>query len=65
VTWVDGGENRPWKHRRVEYELVHCERDNFDRNISVTEERRNDERQKHNGECSLSEHWIDSPIDKI
>ncbi len=61
VTCVDDGKNRPWRHWRVDNELVHRERDSFERKISVNEERREDEWQKHNGECSRSEHAIDSP----
>jgi hypothetical protein len=61
VTCVDDGENRPWRHWRVEYESVHWERYILERKISVNEERRYDERQKHNGDCSRSEHGMNSP----
>ena len=65
MTWVDDGENSPWEHWRVEYELVHFERDIVERNRSVNEDRSYVERQIHNGEFLRSGHGTVSPINRI
>ena len=62
VTWVVDGENRPWRHWRVEFWIEHCRRSNFDRNTSGNEKRRYVDWQKHNGDCSRSaRHRLFSP----